>query len=65
MRRSAAAGLAFVTSLGRVAGFLSPCLAGWIKDGSGSPGIAPYLRALLLPAGASRTIGARRAAIAM
>ncbi|PWC45834.1 MFS transporter [Azospirillum sp. TSO22-1] len=42
---AAAAGLAFINSMGQLAGFLSPYLVGWIKDATQSTDLALYILA--------------------
>jgi cyanate permease len=48
---TAAAGLAFVNSLGQVAGFVSPYFVGWVKDATGGTEIALGALAALMLAG--------------
>jgi D-galactonate transporter len=49
---TAAAGLAFINSLGQVAGFLSPYFVGWVKDATGGTQAAlAALAAILLVGG--------------
>ena len=57
---SAAAGIAFINSLGQVAGFVSPYLVGWIKEYSGSAGPALLMLTVLLAAGACLVLGLPR-----
>jgi cyanate permease len=47
----AAAGLAFINSLGQVAGFLSPYFVGWMKDATGGTGQALAVLASILLVG--------------
>lgn len=48
---TAAAGLAFINSLGQVAGFLSPYFVGWMKDATGGTAEALAVLACILLAG--------------
>lgn len=51
--KDAIAGIALVSSLGNLAGFLAPYLIGWVKDMTGgSPSIGLYILALLIVCGA-------------
>ena len=49
---AAAAGLALINSMGKIAGFLSPFLVGWIKDATGSTDMALYILSTVLFIGA-------------
>lgn len=52
--KDAIAGIALVSSLGNLAGFLAPYLIGWVKDMTGgSPSIGLYILALLIAGGAA------------
>ncbi|HTH16578.1 MAG TPA: MFS transporter [Magnetospirillum sp.] len=48
---AAAAGLAFINSVGQIAGFVSPYLVGWIKDTTQSTDLALYILAVIMLAG--------------
>lgn len=55
--KDAISGIALVSSLGNLAGFLAPYLIGWVKDMTGgSPSIGLYLLALMIVAGAALVI---------
>ncbi|RKP57652.1 MFS transporter [Pararobbsia silviterrae] len=49
---AAAAGIAFVNSIGNVAGFLGPYAVGWLKDATGSTAAGVYMLAAFMTFGA-------------
>lgn len=53
--RNLAVGLAFVSSCGSIASFLSPSLVGFVKDSTGSASFALYLLAALILVGGALT----------
>lgn len=61
---AAAAGLAFINSLGQVAGFASPYLVGWVKDASGSTDAALYILGSLMIVGVGLVLRVPRSAAA-
>jgi sugar phosphate permease len=56
---AAAAGIAFINSIGNLAGFLIPLVVGWIKVATGSTGAGMYVIAALLIGGAVLALVAR------
>ncbi|PLP96744.1 MFS transporter [Cupriavidus pauculus] len=57
---SSAAGLAFICSIGNLAGFISPYMIGWVKDATHSTSAALYLLAAMLLVGAASTLRVSR-----
>ena len=53
---AAAAGIAFINSLGNLAGFVSPYLVGWLKDQTASTDSGLYVLAIFLVLGAGLTL---------
>jgi nitrate/nitrite transporter NarK len=53
---AAAAGIAFINSIGNLSGFVSPYMVGWIKDATQSTNIGMYVLAASLLIGAVLTL---------